>query len=401
MTDCRVAVIGAGASGLACACMAAKRGGVLLLEGNSKAGRKLLATGNGRCNLTNLYISPAAYHGDTGPGGELLSRWPAGRLTGAFGRLGVMTRADGEGRVYPNSMQAACVAGALVSACEEAGVGARYGFKAAAIARRGPGFVITTEDGSPVRARYCVLATGGLASPGHSAGEGYSLAKSLGHTVTELSPSLVGLRLKGRAFRSLKGVRCRARASLWQGGRELSGESGEIIFGDGSVSGICVMNLSAGMRKLSGGGIELHLDLMEQLSRDELESYLSELCLAHPLRQASELFSGALNLRAGRELAKLLGLTGSLGELGAEEIRRAAGLIKDLALPIEGPLGWEQAQVTAGGVPLSEVDLSTMESRLCRGLYLCGELLDMDGLCGGYNLHWAFATGFTAGESLG
>ena len=398
--DCRVAVIGAGASGLCCAYKAAGNGGVMLLDGNARPGRKLSATGNGRCNMTNLNISPEFYRGDPGLS-ELISVWPAERVTGEFQRLGLMTRADGEGRVYPNSLQAAAVTGALVSACEEAGVGFRYGFRAVDICRERSGFTITGEDGSKVRAKYCVLACGGMASPGHSRGEGYSLAKGLGHSVTELWPSLVGLRVRGKLTRALKGVRCKARVSLWLGGRELCGESGEVIFGDGSVSGICVMDLSAHMRRLEGKSAELRLDLLERLAFGELVSYLTDFACAHPERKAEELFSGVLNLRLGRELVKLLGLSGTFRGMGPREIKRAAGLAKGLILPIEGTLGWEQAQVTAGGVPLSEVDMSTMESRLCKGLYLCGELLDVDGLCGGYNLHWAFATGLTAGLCLG
>ena len=398
--DCRIAVIGAGAAGLCCAYKAAEGGGVLLLDGNDRPGRKLLATGNGRCNLTNLHISLKSYQGGPELAG-FIDAWPPERLIDFFHELGLLTRSDGEGRVYPNSLQAASVAGALASACDEAGVRTRYGFRAVKIARERSGFIITGEDGGTVRARYCVLACGGMASPGHSRGEGYTLAKSLGHTVTELSPSLVGLRVKGKLTRALKGMRCRARASLWRGNRELCSESGEIIFGDGYISGICVMDLSAHMRGPAGKNIELRLDLMEQLARPHLERYLQELALNHPDRPSAELFSGALNLKVGRELVKTLGLSGPLGALGPEEIKKAAGLIKGLSLLVEGTLGWEQAQVTAGGVPLHEVDLDTMASKKCPGLYICGELLDADGLCGGFNLHWAFCTGLAAGQSLG
>lgn len=402
MMDCRVAVIGAGAAGLCCALTAANKGGVLLLEGNEKPGRKLSATGNGRCNLTNLHISPASYHGDVGLARDFLSDWPARRVTDMFHKLGLLTRADGEGRVYPNSLQAAAVTGALASACVEAGVRAEYGFQVEHISRIKSGFLIRSKDGRTVSAKYCVLACGGKASPRHSTGNDYSLARQLGHSVTELSPSLVGLQVKGKFTRALKGMRCRARASLWKDGRELYGESGEVIFGDGSVSGICVMNLSAHMRGLTADELTLHLDLLEQLAPGELTAYLTDFANTHPERPAEELFSGALNLRVGRELVKLLGFGGTaLGELGAARIKKAAGLAKDLELPISGRLGWEHAQVTAGGVPLAEVDLSSMESRLCPGMYLCGELLDIDGSCGGFNLHWAWATGLTAGQHLG
>lgn len=402
--DCRVAVIGGGAAGLSCALTAAKRGGVLLLEGNEKPGRKLSATGNGRCNLTNLHISPAHYHGDVGLARDFLSDWPAKRVAGAFHALGLLTRTDGEGRVYPNSLQAAAVTGTLLAACHRAGVKTEYSFQVVKIVREKSGFLITSQDGRTVSAKYCVLACGGKASPRHSAGEGYSLARQLGHSVTELSPSLVGLGVRGKFTRPLKGMRCRARASLWLEGREIAGESGEVILGDGSISGICVMNLSARLRGLPLGAATLHLDLLEHLSLDELTSYFADFTSAYPSRSAEDLFSGALNLRVGRELAKTLGFAGkgdTFASLTSAQMKKAARLAKDLVLPIDRPLGWEQAQVTAGGVPLAEVDLSTMASRLCPGLYLTGELLDIDGDCGGFNLHWAWATGFTAGQHLG
>lgn len=399
--DCRVAVIGAGAAGLCCALAAAEKGGVLLLEGNDRPGRKLSATGNGRCNLTNLHISPARYHGDVGPARGFLADWPAGRVIDAFRRIGLLTRNDGEGRVYPNSLQAAAVTGALTAACGEAGVRAEYGFRVEDISRKKYGFLITANGGRTVSAKYCVLACGGRASPKHSAADGYALARRLGHSVTELSPSLAGLRIHGKFTRALKGMRCRARASLWRDSREVYGESGEVIFGDGSVSGICVMNLSARMRGLPADGLTLHLDLLESLTYRELTIYLEEFANAHPERPAGELFSGALNLRVGRELVKLLGFNCALGELGHGQIEKAAGLAKDLTLKVEGVLGWEHAQVTAGGVPLHEVDMLSMESRLCPGLYVCGELLDIDGDCGGFNLHWAWATGLAAGQHLG
>lgn len=148
-------------------------------------------------------------------------------------------------------------------------------------------------------------------------------------------------------------------------------------------------------------GLALHLDLMEQFTTGGLISYLTGFASSHPERPAAELFSGALNLRVGRELVRLLGYGCTLGELGHGQIERAASLAKGFALPVAGRLGWEQAQVTAGGVPLGEVDMPSMESRACPGLYLCGELLDIDGDCGGFNLHWAWATGLSAGQHLG
>lgn len=397
------AIVGAGASGLAAAVMAARSGvRVALLEAAEKPGRRLLATGNGRCNLTNLHISLQAYHGDRTLAAPLLEAWPGWRIQDWFQDLGLVTRADEQGRVYPYSLQAAAVLRALLSACQDLGVDILSGFSVSSV-RSGPeGFQLTAGDGSRISAKRCLLAGGGAASPKLSAGSAYGLAQSLGHTVTKLSPSLAGLRVPARLTRPMKGLRCRARAALCQGGRELAAERGEVIFGDGSVSGICVMNLSARMRGLSGGRVSLRLDLAEDLEPAHLAAYLEAVRGRSPARPAWELFDGLLNLRVGQELAKSLGWAHecSMGALTAAQLARAVKQVKAFSLPVEGPLGWENAQCTAGGVPLDQVDLDTLQSRRTPGLYLSGELLDLDGDCGGYNLHWAWITGITAGQSL-
>lgn len=385
--SCRVAVIGAGASGLCCALSAGED--VLVLEASPKPGRKLLATGGGRCNMTSLTLDPGRYMGDSALSGELLSRWTPRRLTDRFRSLGLFTRADGEGRVYPYSMRAAGVLEVLLACCQESGARFLYGFTVQTVVREGGGFLITAADGRSVRTKYCVLAAGGRASPQLSGGEGYALAGSLGHTVTELAPALSGVRVKSPLPGRLRGLRCRGRASLLLDRRELIGEDGEMIFGDGHVSGICVMDLSSHLRGLPPVELTLRLDLAPELTPQELRGRLLAVSREHPLRRDPLL--GLMDPRLGRELTELSGGGGP---------SKLAWLIKDLDLPVEGPLGWDRAQVTAGGVPLGEVSLPGMESRICPGLYLCGELLDIDGPCGGYNLHWAFATGFAAGDAL-
>ena len=177
MEKAQTVVVGAGASGLMAALTAARRGSVLLLEGSEKPARKLLATGNGRCNLTNLDISPTHYHGDREEAVAFLERWPAERVIKKFQTLGLLTRMDSEGRVYPNSLQAAAVAGCLLSACREAGVKLECGFRVERISQKNDRFRITAGDGRAVLAKYCILSCGGKASPKHSTGSGYELAR--------------------------------------------------------------------------------------------------------------------------------------------------------------------------------------------------------------------------------
>ena len=394
-----LAVAGAGASGLMAAITAAQAGArALVLEAGEKPCRKLLATGNGRCNLTNENISPAHYHGDRGELAGFLADWPGSRVRSLFDSLGLLTRADPEGRVYPYSLQAAAVAGVLRSACAQAGVTIRCGFPVAGAAKSGGVFRLSGPGGQ-VRARACVLACGGAASPQLSGGSGYDLARQLGHRVTPLAPALVGLRAPAKLTRPLKGMRCKARASLFAGERPLYTENGEVIFGDGSVSGICVMNASA---RLTGPGpFRLTLDLAPDLPTSRLKEHLKAQRRLYPQAPAGELFAGVLNLRVGQELAKSLGLTKArtLGSLAPRELDRAAEAVKAFPLPVSGPLGWEHAQCSAGGVPLCQVDGGTMESRKVPGLYITGELLNVHGDCGGYNLHLAWSTGAAAGAS--
>ncbi len=372
-----------------------------MLEGNPRPGKKLLATGNGRCNLTNLHISPERYHGDAEAAKAVLSAWPARQIMEEFGSLGLICTSDAEGRVYPNSLQAAAVLQALWSACEEAGVETAWNFEVNSITPEAGGFLLRSKNGEALFAEKCILACGGMASPKHSCGEkGYGLIKSLGHTVTELAPALTPLKTSSKLCRSLKGNRCKAKAALYQNGEKLGEQQGEVLFGDGQLSGICIFDLSSLLGKKSEK-VEIRLDLLSRFSVQGITSYLKQLQKNRPALPAGELFSGALNLRVGQELVKSLGFSREMpiGELSARQLKCAAEAAKELRFPITGPSPWESAQVTAGGVPLSETELFSMESKKCPGLYLTGELLNLHGDCGGFNLHWAWATGMAAGQS--
>ena len=405
MRRCKAAVIGAGASGLMAAATAARilgKGKILVVEGSPKPGRKLLATGNGRCNLTNLSIQPQYYHGDTLPPG-LFAHYSSQRIIEEFRQLGLLTQTDPQGRVYPHSLQAAAVVKTLVGACQRAGAELACSFPVKSLQPVRGGWLLTSQSGEEIFAQRCVLACGGQASPKLSTGSGYGLAKELGHTVTPLSPSLVGLAVPGKGTKAIKGMRCKARVSLYSNKRLIKEERGEIIFGDQGISGVCVMNLSAKLREIPRKGISLTLDLLESLSPAQVFGYLKALCQSQPDLPAGELLGGAVNLRVGQALIKNLGLPFAkpISQLAGQELRAAAQAVKAFYLPIAGPLGWEDAQATAGGIPLDQVNLKTMESLQCPGLYITGELLNVDGDCGGYNLHWAWTTGLIAGKAIG
>lgn len=400
-------MVGGGASGLMAANVVqdyVKKWGMapFVIEGNNKMAKKLLATGNGRCNLSNREINPRHYHGDK-LAAEVLKQLSPEEVREQISQKGILTWEDREGRIYPYGNQAAAVAETLIQGSGSWDYGSpvisvkkeldeEYGEKL---------FHVATANGKTHKAEAVILACGGRSYPALSLGaSGYELAKSLGHTVTELVPSLVPLKTD-KPIRQLKGMRAKAGLRLYKGKKLVYEESGEVIFGEKHLSGICVFNASAYLRELGPGETELSLDLFRDLSREEVLGYLKDVRENQPLWSKGDLFAGSLNLKVGRALTKELGFDSSfrVHSLSDRDLERAARLAKDWRFPVTGVGSWEEAQVTAGGVPLSEIDLKTMESKRCPGLFLTGELLDVDGECGGYNLHWAWLTGILAGRA--
>lgn len=400
MKQTDVLLVGGGAAGLLAAAKLSHCCRVLLCDGNQKLGKKLLATGNGRCNLTNLSILPEHYHGDAAAA-QVLAQFPAERILTEFAEMGLLCRADGEGRVYPRSLQAAAVLQALTTARSDAAE-ICCETKITCIKRQKKGFLAVSQAGEQIAAKRVILCCGGAASPVHSTGSGYALAKQLGHTVKEPMPSLCALRVQGKTPKTLKGMRCKAKATLLFDGTPHYAESGEVIFGDGQISGICIFNLSARLRDSRNANCEVSLDLAEDMTEEELVSYFSKLCARYPETPAKELCAGLLNLRVGQELLKGQKFTAerTLGSLSPADLRRVAFAVKHWTFTVVEAAGLKEAQVTAGGVPLEEVNLKTMESKRCAGLYLVGELLNVDGDCGGYNLHWAWSTALLAAEAV-
>ena len=408
MEQADIAVVGGGASGMMAALSAVREAGrtgsrpaVVLLERNPRVGKKLLLTGNGRCNLTNRNAGPEHYRGDPGAR-ALLDRFPPERIVSRFRELGLLCRELDGGRVYPYSLQASSVLNILRRDLELAGVRTECGFDVREIrSASGGGFVLSSPEAS-VSARRVILAAGGKACPQTgSDGGGCALAKQLGHAVTPLFPALVQVRTDPARVRALKGVRCPVRAAFRAGGRTLRSASGEVQFADGALSGICIFELSRCAGELgSGAKAELSLDLAPEHSGEALLALLGEAARSGGELTADRLTEGFLPKALGVELAKyaLGGVSKPASALSGGELGRLAAAVKDFAFPVLGTLSWEHAQVTAGGVPLSELD-ENLESKKAGGLFLCGELLDVDGDCGGFNLHWAWASGIAAGEA--
>ena len=396
-----VIIIGGGASGILAALTAAEapHNRVLLLERQQRIGRKLLATGNGRCNLTNTGAAPGNYHGEHPDFARYaLERFGAQDALDFFHGLGLLTQEEYGGRVYPLSNSANSVLDVLRFALDKAGVEQRCASPVLSLARQGKGFSLETEA-ERLYADAVILACGGAAG-GKLGGvmDGYKLAKALGHRRTGLYPALVQLVTEPEYPRSLKGVRVQSSLMLTRREAVLAQSKGELQFTDNGVSGPAVFDLSRAASS-GGEGLTLHICMLP-LGTDEIASLLKTRREQYPELPASELLTGMLHNRLGRMLVKYAALDANtpLRELTEKDLRAVACACVDFCLPVKGTEGFDQAQVTAGGLRTEDFDPRTLESRLVPGLFACGELLDIDGDCGGYNLQWAWASGRLAGR---
>ena len=396
-----VCVIGGGAAGMLAALTAAENGHrVLLLERQSRVGRKLLATGNGRCNLSNYHVSPAHYHGGAGFCDFALSQFDVGETLQYFASLGLLTVSEASGRIYPMSNMAGSVLDVLRYALERPEIDLQTGQTVTAVRKMPEGFSVKTETDT-FSARRLILAAGGAAGSKVGGGmDGYRLAKSLGHRRTALYPSLVQLKTDPTYPRALKGVKAQCGISICRGSQMLARNSGEVLFTEYGVSGPAIFDLS---RSVSAGGSDLTclLNFFPDWEEAEVLHWLSQRQAAMAAHEASTLLTGSCHTRLGQMICKSAGFTNQRAAgLTRDDLRRIARQATHFALPITGTCGFDQAQVTAGGLDTSEFDPRTLQSRLVPGLYACGEVLDIDGDCGGYNLQWAWSSGRLAGKLL-
>lgn len=397
-----VAVVGGGASGLAAAICAAEAGAdrVVLLERQDRVGRKLLATGNGRCNLGHVQVEPQDYlTGDPRTLQAMLRDLPAQRVLDFFRLLGLLLRQE-EGRVYPFSNQAAAVLDLLRLQAAARGVEECCSFDVTSIQPQKGGFSIQSAQGQRLFAHRLVLACGGMAAPKLGGGEGgYQLARQLGHSVTPLYPCLTGVSCRAEGLAAVKGVRAECAVTLRVARGRAERRQGEVQFNEYGLSGFPVMQLS-GLAAKAGKGAVLELDLLPMVPLEELVSLLHRRRKSGAYPVLEQLLTGLIHKKlAAYHLRRLGSLSRPVAGLRPEEIAQLAQSLKSWTLPVSGVQGWDAAQVTGGGVPLGEVQPGSFASRLQPGLYLTGELLDAAGDCGGFNLHWAFGSGILAGQS--
>ena len=397
----KVLVLGGGASGMMAALTAAEdpSNHVTLLERQSRVGRKLLATGNGRCNLSNLHADVSHYHGvDPAFAGPALKYFPVEDTLAFFMQLGLVTAAEADGKIYPFSDQANSVVDVLRLALAQRGVDVRCGCEVVQLSKKARGYSLKTQD-EAFFADKVIIACGGSAG-GKLGGTdlGYKLLSSMGHTVIAPRPALVQIKTDTAFTKSLKGVRADAGVTLKRGSSVVAEDSGEIQFTDFGVSGPTIFDLS---REASFGGEQtLLLDLFRPMTVDETRSMLLTRRDNDPERPLEDFLTGMLHNRLGRVVLTAAGfrLDSRCGDLSASDLDRIVLKIKYFPLTVTGVMGLEQAQVTAGGICTREFRPETLESKLCPGLFATGELLDIDGDCGGYNLQWAWSSGRLAGR---
>ncbi len=399
-----IAIIGGGASGMAAALAALENpeNRVTVFERQARLGKKLMATGNGRCNLSNTGSFHGRYHGDSDFAAVALRRFGSAKSLEWFASLGLLTVAEPSGRVYPASDAAGSVLDVLRFALEARGADIRCGCEIRYAAHTGRDFVLHGAQ-EEFHAERLIIACGGAA--GAKIGgvmDGYRLLAAFGHGSTELHPSLVQLKTEPTWVRPLKGVRCAASVWLEDAGDFLAESHGELQFTDYGLSGPAIFDISRAAAHCEGVGM-VHLDLMPEQDMVDIIYYLENKIAAFPHLKTENLLTGAVHNSLARTLARRAGLAAeaALWTLPPDTPERLAELIKDYSLPLLGTLGFDCAQVTAGGVQTADFDPVTMESRLVAGLYACGEVLNIDGDCGGFNLQWAWSSGRTAGLAAG
>lgn len=388
-------ILGGGASGLAAAIEAAHTGGVsvAVLEKLDRVGKKILVTGNGRCNLLHLHASPADYN-DPAFVSRVFAQYDVQSDLDFFRSLGLLTTADSEGRVYPHSLAASSVLDVLRLECRRLGVRLLCGEKAETLEKTDEGFLVNGR----YRAKCVIVACGGQAASVHgSDGSGYALLRSAGHTVTPLRPALVQLRTPADFVRPLKGLRTPAHLTLHAANGQTHTADGELLFTDYGLSGIAAMELS----RFASDGAQIQIDFLPQYDASQILSVLRRTRDTDGERPAEQLLTGVVHSRIGLALLRQTvsqKLSAPCRTLTDAQLSAVVGALKGFTLPLFGTKGFADAQVTAGGADVSAFS-DTLESSLMPGLFACGEILDIDGKCGGYNLTFAWSSGRLAGFS--
>lgn len=401
-----IIVIGGGASGMMAAITAAKnKKNVLILEHNDRLGKKILQTGNGRCNLTNKAMSSDCYCRENAEFAmEVIKDFDETKVMDFFIEAGLLLH-DRAGYVYPNSDQASSVNEVLLLELRRLNVAIETGVVIEKINTKKPeGFTIQTSQGV-FSCKKLILATGSKAYPkSGSDGSGYEMAKKLGHTIIEPLPALTSLKSDFELRKSISGVRCDGMVKLLVDGKEIIRERGEIQMTDYGISGIPVFQISryAVQAVSKKKKVSCVLDLLPEYKEAGIVAFLKKKAAQKGITM-EDAACGMINRKLSGMILKYSGYKAE--EIAAKwtenDLKKIAANIKHLSMRITGYNSFDYGQVCQGGVCVEEIMASTMESKKVKGLYFAGELVDVDGICGGYNLQWAWSSGYKAGKAAG
>lgn len=401
----RIIIIGGGAAGMMAALSARQNGGdVLILERNDRLGKKLLATGNGRCNYTNQNLTINNYHGKNHRFAQnALSKFDVKKTIDFFEKLGITPAVEDNGKVFPLSFQSSSMLDILRYQIEEEGIELITEAHVSEIKKRKK-FIVTLKDKRTFEGDKVILATGGMALPSSgSDGNGYTLCKKLGHTAVDVFPGLVQLKLEGDFFKQIDGVKFLGLAGIYIDTKLVLEDSGDILFTSYGISGPPILQLSRTALEYinMGKNVELKVSMIYTKTEDELFDYLINRFKDMPNKTLELSLIGLINKKLILPIIKMLKFDKNklVSDLSKNEIRRLTEILTSWNFKVTGSQSWGNAQVTAGGVNTDEINNDTMESKLIEGLYIAGELLDIDGDCGGFNLQWAWSSGYMAGAS--
>ncbi|MBQ8554922.1 MAG: aminoacetone oxidase family FAD-binding enzyme [Clostridia bacterium] len=394
-----VIVIGGGAAGMAAAIAAASCGDhVIVLERMDRVGKKILATGNGRCNLMNM--GARRYPGGTALANRVLDLCGAGEQTRFWHYLGLRMRQEDGGRVYPISGMASTVLDCLRLTMDALQVETITGVHVDGLHPSKRGWTVMSGE-QKWRAARVIVAGGGCAQPKlGSDGSTWSLLTPLGHTLVKPAPALTQIITDTAPIRGLSGIRARCEVRITRGMQEKYREAGELLFADYGVTGVCVMQCA----RYAAPGDTLHMDLTRAMGFNGKEDFLRELQRRRKVwavRPQSELLTGLCVPKLAQALCQAAGLNGMqravCANLTGTQLERLAAMAADFQLMVKGVKGFDNAQVTAGGIASHEFDPVTLRSTMAEGVHAAGEVIDVDGDCGGFNLMFAFGSGILAG----
>lgn len=397
MTD--ALIIGGGAAGLALAVMLKTDRpdiAVTVLERADRVGKKLATTGNGRCNITNTDLNPERYHGNCDFAADVLSQFGFDRQKEFFESLGVLFCTEDGGKVYPRSLQATSVVDALRFKADELGVVTMLNTVVQEVKREAQGFTVVCAD-KTLKAKTVVVAVGGQAGGKLGSVDGYSILKSMGHKIEKVFPSVVQLKTVTDVVRQLKGIKVDALVTA-RSDLGYRTEFGEVLFCDYGLSGPAILQVS---RLAEGGNMTVSLDLVPDMSEDDVKQEILRRCEAFSNRNAGDMLTGFLHRRLGQVVLKCSGvdLNSSCGDTPEKTILRIAKMLKAFSFKVLGTMGFENAQVTAGGAQCAQF-FPTCMSKKAKGLFAVGEVLNVDGDCGGFNLAFAWSSAFAAKKGI-